>query len=197
MSSGPPTTQQRQVGDFHAIQLRGAADLTITVGAPTALSVTADSTTLGKLTTEVHDGTLVIDHERGWSWIGGGSAKVQLSTQQLDALTIDGAGDVSITGVKGARLDLKLNGAGSLKASGETQDLQASLSGAGDVNLSQLTAVDAEVSVNGAGGLKVTATGTLDATVNGVGSISYAGPPKQVKTQINGVGSIKPAASGG
>ncbi len=196
-SSGPPTTEQRQVGDFHGIDLRGAADLDVTVGPATSVTVTADATTLARLQTEVHDGKLVIDHQRGWSWISGSNVKVQLVTPQLDELTISGAGDVSITGVKGAKLELKLNGAGNLKASGETQDLQANLSGAGSVDLSQLNAHDAQVSVNGAGELKVRATGALDATVNGVGSISYAGNPQPVKTQINGVGSIKPATDGG
>ena len=195
--AGPTTSEQRQVADFHAIELRGAADLTVAVGSATSLTITADATTLGKLKTEVHDGKLVIDHQSGWSFLSGSGVKMQLTTPQLDALTINGAGDINITGVKGPKLDLQLNGASNLKASGATEDLDANLSGAGDVDLSQLNARNAKVSVNGAGNLKVLATGALDATVNGVGSISYAGNPQPVKTQINGVGSIKPASGGG
>jgi len=51
---------------------------------------------------------------------------------------------------------------------------------------------DVTATANGAGNLDVSATGRLVATVNGVGSINYAGKPAQVETAINGVGSISP-----
>lgn len=197
-ASGPLETQQRQVTGFHAIELRGAGELTIAVGQPASLGVTANKAVLDKLKTEVTDGRLVIDHEPGgWSWFSrGATLRVVVTTPSLDDLEVNGAGNVTISGATGPMLELDVRGAGNVEASGETQQLSAQINGAGDMDLSRLMARDAKVSVNGAGNMKIQATGALDATVNGVGSIVYAGNPQPVQTAINGVGSIKPASPG-
>lgn len=194
-ASGPPQTQPRQVGDFHEIELRGAADLVVTVGPTAALTITADPETLEQLRTEVNDGRLVISHDSKLAMVRAGSLRVEASTQRLESLAIAGAGSARITGVQGPLLKLDLSGAGSLVASGETQRLEAEVRGAGEMNLSGLIARDAKVSVNGTGAIKVHATGALEAAVNGVGSITYAGNPQPVNSRINGVGSIQPAAA--
>ena len=43
---------------------------------------------------------------------------------------------------------------------------------------------------NGVGGVYVRASGTLSASVNGVGEIRYTGNPTHVDSQVNGVGRI-------
>jgi hypothetical protein len=58
------------------------------------------------------------------------------------------------------------------------------------MDLSRLAAVNATVESNGAGNITVNVTGSLDARVNGVGTIRYRGGPSEVTTAINGVGSI-------
>jgi len=192
-STGPLQTEQRQVGEFHQVELRGAADLTVVVGPQTSLSINADPTRLKDLKTEVREGRLVIDEERGWNWFNHGKLEIRLTTPSLDGLILNGAGDATVSGVKGEMLVLEINGAGDLTASGETARLDAHIKGAGDMDLSQLAARDAKVSINGAGDLSVRASGALEATINGAGNISYAGNPQPVKTRINGAGSIKPA----
>jgi hypothetical protein len=191
--AGPSQTEQRQIGGFHQVELRGAGDLTVVVGPATSLTITADPSLLRDLKTEVRDGTLTIDHDGGWNWFRAGRLAIQLTTPTLDGVAIRGAGDVSISGVKSAQFALELDGAGDLRASGETGTLDAHIKGAGDMDLSQLAARDAKVSINGAGDLSVRASGALEATINGAGSITYAGNPQPVKTQINGAGSIRPA----
>ncbi len=191
-ASGPPQTQQRQVGEFHQVELRGAGDLAVVVGPATSLTVSADPAQLENLRTEVRDGRLIIDQDRGWNWFRASRLKIELTTPTLDGLAIRGAGDASVSGARGAQLVLEIDGAGDLRASGETGTLDAHIKGAGDMDLSQLQARDAKVSINGAGDLSVRASGALEATINGAGSISYAGNPQPVKTQINGAGSIKP-----
>jgi len=46
------------------------------------------------------------------------------------------------------------------------------------------------VKLGGVGSVKVWATQTLDASVGGVGSLTYYGEPKQVNTHGGGLGSI-------
>jgi hypothetical protein len=198
-ASNPIETQRREVTGFHAIELRGAGELTVTVGPASALSVTANRAVLDKLRTEVKDGRLYIEHEPGgWRWFSRGvTLKLVVATPALDGLQVNGAGNVSITGATGPALALELSGAGNLEAVGETGQLEARINGAGDMQLARLIARDAKVSVNGAGNMQVHATGALEATVNGVGSIQYAGNPQPVKSEINGVGSIGPAPGTG
>jgi hypothetical protein len=191
-ASGPLQTEQRQPGDFHQVELRGAGGLEVEVGPATSLTISADAALLKDLTTEVRDGRLVIDYKRGWNWFSHHQLKIRLTTPVLDGLAIRGAGDAAVSGMKGERLLLEIDGAGDLRASGETGMLEAHIKGAGDMDLSQLAARDAKVSINGAGDLRVRASGALEATINGAGSISYAGNPQPVKTQINGAGSIRP-----
>ena len=192
-SADAPQTEQRQTGEFHQVELRGAGDLKVVVGPPTSVTIIADPARLGNLKTEVREGRLVIDEERGWNWFNHGKLEIQLTTPNLDGLTLNGAGDAAVSGVRGEMLALEINGAGDLTASGEVGMLDAHIKGAGDMNLAQLAARDAKVSINGAGDLRVRASGALEATINGAGNISYAGNPQPVKTRINGAGSIKPA----
>lgn len=192
-SSTASQSEQRQPGEFHQVELRGAGDLIVVVGPATSVTFTGDPDRLKDLKTQVHDGRLIIDRERGWDWFSQGKLKIELTTPRLDGLAIRGAGDAELSGIKGAQLLLEIDGAGDLRASGETGMLEAHIKGAGDMDLSQLAARDARVSINGAGDLSVRASGALEATINGAGSIRYAGNPQPVKTRINGAGTIKPA----
>jgi len=192
--AGPVRTETRSVENFHAIDLRGAADAQITVGKSAALTVTTDEETLGNLQTQVHDGVLVIQtgkHRGSW-FQRRATVKLQIETPALDSLTLNGAGDFRLRDIAGEKLQVVMAGAGSISASGQVMALQARIDGAGSMQLQQLRAVDAEVSVNGAGSLEVCATGTLNAQVNGVGSIAYSCNPQKAVTSVHGVGSIHP-----
>ena len=193
-AAGPPVTQQRAVNAFHSVDLRGTADVTVAIGAGPSLAITADAETLKNTTASVRNGVLVIDNEPNWHWLGtSGKVTVQISTPTLNSLSINGAGNVVVSGASGSGLALALQGAGNIKASGQTSALNARINGAGNMDLSRLVAGDATVAVNGTGSLKVHATVSLEATVNGVGSITYAGAPQRVDSHVNGVGSIAPA----
>jgi Putative auto-transporter adhesin, head GIN domain len=193
-AAGPAITEVRGVDAFHSIDLRGAADLEIAAGAATSLAITADAATLKNTTTTVRNGLLVIDIRTDWLGLrSSGKVTVRLATPILNSLSVHGAGNVRVNGISGTGLALALQGAGNVEAAGATDALNARINGAGNMDLSRLIAGDATVAVNGAGKLQVHATGSLEAQVNGVGSISYAGPPQRLDTRINGVGSITPA----
>lgn len=189
---GPATTQTRGVDAFQSIEFRGAGTLDVLVGERQSLVVEGSETTLEGLATEVRNGKLVIE-SRGRFWERGGRLKVRATLPQLNALTLNGAGEISVTGLSGGATALVLSGAGNLEASGALEKMTAHVNGAGNLDLSRVTAGEAEAQVNGAGSIELNVTGHLTATVNGVGSITYAGKPAQVDTSINGVGSIRPA----
>jgi hypothetical protein len=192
--SGPVRTENRTVDTFHAIELRGAAQMQVEVGKGPALSITAGERVLQATSTQVRDGVLVVlVRERGGWFQRGTVARLTVQAPTLDSVEISGAGDFTLLDVSGDKLAIAVQGAGSLEASGTVRQLSARIDGAGSADLSRLVATDAEVSVNGAGSLEVHASGTLRAELNGVGSISYTGNPQKVIPSVHGVGSISPA----
>ncbi len=197
-SGGASVTELRGVDAFHSIDLRGAADVSVEIGPATSVALTAGRETLQGINTQVQNGVLIIDSKPGWRWFGDtGKLNVHITTPQLNALAVNGAGNVTITGVQGTALALALQGAGNLTAAGQTAALNARINGAGNMDLTHLVAVDASIVVNGAGSLTADVTGSLQATVNGVGSITYTGNPQKVESAIHGVGSIAPAKPSG
>jgi hypothetical protein len=193
VASGPTTTEQRNVDNFHSVDLRGSATMDILVGPTASLSLVGNAQVLSGIKTRVQEGMLIIENERRWFWQGGsGRTEIRLTTPTLNSVALNGAGNISINGVNGDALALVVQGAGNLEASGKVETLTARTNGAGNMDLARLVAGAATVSLNGAGNMDVNATKSLDATVNGVGSIDYLGKPQDVKTSINGVGSISP-----
>lgn len=190
MDPGPIRTETRSVADFQVIELSGAADASIQVGPAASLTITAGENTLRELKSEVRDGTLKLDMKHGW-FGNRGEVKLQLTTPALRRLEIGGAGNIQIHDVRGDSLQLVLNGAGNITAKGEVQSLDVQLNGAGNADLVGLQAQGAKVIVNGAGNVDVRVASSLDAAVNGVGAVRYAGKLGDLKTSINGVGEIK------
>jgi hypothetical protein len=197
-TAGPPVTEQRGVDAFHSIDLRGAGNANVTVGPAASVTLVADARTLKATSTAVRNGMLIIENRPGWSWLGKSDRlEMRITLPTLNALALNGAGNIGITGVHGQALSIALQGAGNLVASGETAALNARLNGAGNLDLARLVAGDATLAVNGAGNLTAHVTGSLLAEVNGVGSISYSGKPRQVESNINGVGRIVAAPAAG
>jgi Putative auto-transporter adhesin, head GIN domain len=190
--SGPSTTEDRPVGTFHSIELEGAAQLDILVGPTPSLTVTGGPKALAAFTTRVDGDKLVLKSNSSLWKPNFGTVIVRVTTPQLQALKVSGAGEITVNGISGAALDVSFDGAASLEANGMVGTLTVQMNGAGKMDLSQLEAVSALVTANGAGSIDVNSTGSLDATVNGVGTINYYGKPAKVTTAINGVGSISP-----
>jgi hypothetical protein len=192
--TGPVTTESRPVDTFTAIDFRGAAKVDVQVGPAPSLGITATPKTLAALKSRVEGGKLFLESGTGFWHSQPGKLEIRITVPELHAMSVSGAGDIEVAGLAGASLNLTLNGAADFNATGRIGMLTVAMNGAGDMDLSRLEATDATVVVNGAGSMDVNATGTLVATVNGVGSIDYYGKPSGLTTTINGVGSIGPHA---
>jgi hypothetical protein len=189
--AGAGISERRGVDAFHSIDLHGAAEVDVEVGPASSVELVADADILKSITTGVRNGMLVIESRPGWHWLGdSGGVRMHITLPVLNALAMNGAGNVTIHGIHGQAVSIALQGAGNLVATGKTAAMNARLNGAGNMDLSQLTAGDATLAVNGAGNLVANVTGSLQAEVNGVGSIIYAGKPRQVESNVNGVGRI-------
>ena len=184
-------TQTRNVSGFDRIRVEGAFTAEVTAGhAATRVAVTGDRDRLDRVTTEVHDGTLVVGMRDGESW-SGESPKIVVSLPALRAFTLAGAGSATLAGLNGGDVAIAVPGAGTVTASGHAGSETIALNGTGKIDARAVYARDVTVTNNGVGAVYVHGSGNLDLSVNGVGEIRYAGNPAHVASSVHGVGEIK------
>jgi hypothetical protein len=112
------------------------------------------------------------------------------STDQL-SLQASGAGDIQMD-LDAPKVSAGISGTGSIKLTGQTKDLDISLSGAGHAYCYDLQTENTTVEISGAGSAQVSASVKLDASVSGAGNIYYKGNPA-ISQQISGAGSVNKA----
>lgn len=104
-------------------------------------------------------------------------------------LTIDGSGEITVQDARVDALTVRLDGSGAVTIDGDTQTQEVEINGDGDYEAGDLRSAHAVVTIRGAGDAAVTASRTLDARIDGSGSISYDGDA-QVAKQISGSGDV-------
>jgi hypothetical protein len=117
---------------------------------------------------------------------------VVVTVPSVEALTLRGAGNITVSNLNSRRLTVRLPGAGVIRATGSATRLDVTISGSGTAVLGQLTARDVKAGVSGDGSIMLTATHTLHATVSGSGAVVYGGSPAHVTTKVTGDGTITP-----
>jgi hypothetical protein len=190
--AGPLHVEAREVAEFQGVDIEGGSRLEIDVGSPQRVQIEAPQSVLDHIQTDVRDGTLFV-RSRTKNWVvGGGHSRItiRIAVPHLDSLRLTGGHRATISGFSGGESKIDVEGAVKLHASGELDRLTVHLAGAGTANLSELTAATARVTVDGVGRVIVHPTETLDATMNGLGAIHYVGTPREVRTRMNGLGSI-------
>jgi len=115
---------------------------------------------------------------------------VVVSLPSLDAVRLEGAGNISVTGAENRTLTLAIPGSGNLHAAGTTTELAVTISGHGTAQLRELVARDARAALSGDGTIMLTATHSLAATVSGSGAILYGGDPSHVAQTVTGSGTV-------
>lgn len=189
VGSGVPATQARSVPAFTGVAVNGVSNLDLRIGGRQSVTVRADDNILGRVTTRVVSGTLVIGTKPG-SYSVKTPILARVVVPSVAALSLNGVGGIVAAGVDSTALAVSLNGLGSIRASGTAAQLRVTINGNGKAELSALRARDATVAVDGNGEVTLTATNSLTAVVNGNGAISYLGKPVHVTSSVSGSGQI-------
>lgn len=190
-SSLTPATQVRTVPPFSAVDLAGANNVVVRVGGTRSVAVHADENLLRRVTTHVRSGTLVIDTTPG-DLAAKRPMYVAVTVPALDGISLEGTGNMMVSGLRSRRLTVALPGSGVIHATGSAARLDVRISGYGTAQLGRLTAHDVNAAVSGDGSITLTATHSLDAAVSGSGTIVYGGNPAHVTTSVTGQGTIAP-----
>jgi hypothetical protein len=188
--SGTKASETRQLAAFDQIEIRGAADVDVTVGQqPQLVTVEADDNVLPILETSVRGSTLVISSRENYR--PRTPVHVTVVIPSLVGASVSGSGSVRATGVKSSSFAIDISGSGDVKAEGTSDSIKVDVAGSGSVDATRLTATSADVTISGSGGVALRANGSLNASIAGSGDVRYAGTP-QVHTHISGSGSVRP-----
>ncbi len=188
LGSGAPTTQEREVAPFRAVDLAGSNTVTVLVGPVQRVRVTGDDNLLRLVTTEVRAGRLAIGNRS--SFTTRSPMRVDIAVPRLDAIRLSGVGTVVVRGIQAESLSVDLPGSGTIDVFGTTSRLDAVLHGSGHLRLGGLVAAEAVAEVSGSGQIDVHASRALRAVVSGTGTISYGGHPSEVSRKVTGSGAI-------
>lgn len=188
VGSGVAATDERDVDPFRGIELAGGTELTIQLGAPRSVLVSADDNLLDRVTTRVDGEELVVGTEGSFTTTS--PMAVRVTIPSLDSLELSGSGAVVADGIRGSALSVVLSGSGLVRASGRVRVLDVTLSGSGNVELGELATTDARAELGGSGRIVVRPTGTLEATIPGSGTITYLGDPLRVEQSVTGSGAV-------
>jgi hypothetical protein len=186
--SGKLETRDIATGTFDSVVLDGSVDVFVAVGGTLSVKATLDDNLFDNFEAKVEDGALHLDWKEDCR--PARKSRVDISVPDLRGFTVNGAGDVDISGVRGGELELRIHGAGDMTVAGKADAVEIAVSGAGDVDAADLIAKAVTVKVSGAGDANVHAVDSLHASVSGVGDIEYTGDPQEKTTRVSGVGSI-------
>jgi Putative auto-transporter adhesin, head GIN domain len=189
--SGKALRQPRTVADFRRIELRGSADVKVTVGDKTDVVVVGDDNIVPHLRTVVEKGALVIEFESG-SYSSKLPLEVVVKTPLLEGVKLAGSGDVKVDNLAGERFEAHIAGSGNIGGAGKVRELDVSISGSGDVHLFGVGSDRARVRIAGSGNAEIDVRESLEARVSGSGDVRYKGSPK-TDVSIAGSGSVKPS----
>ena len=186
--SGTMKLEKRNVPAFTAVDISGAYDVEIVVQKEQSLEIEGDDNLLPLIKTEVKNGVLAINNEKGFNTKH--TLRVRISVPQLKGISTSGASEIVVANVKSDDFDINTSGAGSLKVAGETKTLALEMSGAGDVDAKELRAAKVTVNSSGASGADVYASEDLRVDASGAGHVNYYGNPKNVSEDVSGAASI-------
>lgn len=185
--------ETRELPAFHSITTQGAYKLVVTAGQPQSVMVSGEQDVIARLSTKVVDGDLVISmpDEKKSKWKD--KLTIVIGVPQLGKFQMEGVGDTALNQLVGEEFLLRYQGVGTLTANGKVQRFILRAEGVGHVDARDLDARSVEASLEGIGSAKVRASESLNAKVEGIGSLSYYGKPARVTKSAEGIGSVRAA----
>lgn len=172
---GPVKEQSfSQLKDFNSIVVNGSADIFLIQEKYFDVCVRANEEVFKYLDFKVVNGVLYIETKDRANIIAE-TYDITISMPNIDALTVNGAGDVKV-----------MDG---IVCEG---DLSVKVNGAGDLSLGEVTVNAMNVTVNGAGDVDIDKANakTIAVTVNGAGSVSVSGKADVAFFKVSGAGVV-------
>lgn len=200
------------IKDVHFVSSSGAASIVIDEDLAGELALTTDKNISETIEITVDDDakTILIKGDKNYRYKytefvieigrpvnsvridGGYSLDFKLPSISDFAMVVNGAVAGTLNFSELESFSLEINGASELTLLGSAVQSTAKINGASNISAFNFIAENATVNIRGASNYQVHATETLDATIDGVGTITYDGSPDTLNRQIKGLGRINP-----
>lgn len=209
--TGDMISEEREVGDFSAIEFSSIGTVLVALGEEESLQVEGEDNLLRYIETEVRDQTLHIEIQNGVNIIPTQSMIFHITAKDLEALAvsgvgnidapvveaglfavaISGGGDINIEGLEATQLEVDISGLGNFGiAEGAVESQEIAISGGGNYNAREMTSGEARVNISGLGSATIWVTDRLDVDISGGGSVRYIGNPT-VEQNVSGLGRVE------
>ena len=186
--NGDIKTEERAIGAFTNIDVRGAFVIEWQNGAP-ALRITTDENLFPYIDSSVSGDTLRLRvREHVWPTH---EINVVISSPTRTAARISGAVKLTAKQLSGPRFALESSGASRVSLEGNVNQLLVDMTGASELAASALQTKTAEISTTGAADAEVAVAETLKVAITGAGKVTYSGNPPTIEKHISGAGSIR------
>jgi len=186
--SGKRLTQKRDVASFTSISAEGAFDIEVVCQKDLGIEIEADDNLLPLISTEVSNNVLWLKPKSNYS--AEDAPKIKINVPNIEAFSADGAGKIQISGVNNDKLQIALDGAPNLTASGTTKMVGIDTNGAAKIDTHNLRAAHAVVDSKGVSKVDLGVSSQLDVTVSGPSHVTYSGDPVVNKT-VHGPGKVE------
>jgi hypothetical protein len=190
--SGNVKTETRTVAGFSKVAVEGSGTLHVDQTGTESLAVQAEDNLLPKIQSSVSNGALTIGPKDNVSINPTKPINYNLTVRDLRALDVLGSATASGQHLSTSSLAVTITGSGNVSPAGTATDQNVTISGSGAYLGKQLQGATGQVTTSGSGETTVNVSDSLNATINGSGTVRYLGTPR-VSKQINGDGSVEPA----
>jgi len=207
--SGVKVEKVRALGAFTKLRIEGPFDVKLAQAGSDQATVVADDNIEPLVETVVDGDSLVVRLKRDAGFTTRLPPTVRIDARTLQAVAINGSGDLGIEQFKADTLNLSivgsgdvqlglvelkdlsvsLSGSGDVRVAGRAEQQSWRLSGSGDVDARSLGGRAARVELHGSGDMSLGVTEQLDVKLSGSGDLSYAGRP-QLRQSVSGSGEI-------
>ncbi|MBC3861614.1 DUF2807 domain-containing protein [Undibacterium jejuense] len=182
--------QIRNVSSFNIINTQSACKIIVEVGKTQSITLRGDTQFIEKFSTIVVGNELTISDKSKRLKITDAD-QIIITVPELKKFNFQGAGSTKINNLNSDNFELLYEGAGSLTANGKVSHLTIRSQGVGSIDTKDVSAQEVDVRGEGIGSISVTAFEKLNATLQGIGSLTYYGHPRTIKKSVEGIGSIK------
>jgi len=199
----PFTDEVRTLEPFHAVEISGNFELTLTKDSAQKITVSSPADFMSRVITKVENGVLHIYSDQLLmnrtlkvsvssdslrSVVAKGSCKV-LTDKQLEnrefSLVLLGASEADLDMNVSGLFSLEANGASKIDVKGICQNFKINGLGASEIEATELKSKNVDVRVSGATHADVFASESLNADAHGASEIDCKGHPKTIKKNDN------------
>lgn len=199
---------ENAVSSFYNINVKDNIDVEIRQGETQGLVIESSEPASELVKTEIKDGTLYIFSAENRS--SGEKAKVIVTTPEIQAIVMDGSGNVTSTDlldidylkltlsgtgnisldVRGLEVDVEISGSGKVCLNGNAASSKIEISGSGHVDAENLKTFSSRIFISGHGSTSV-CSDDLTIEISGSGKVRYHENPSHLDVNITGSGSVK------